>query len=83
MTGGKKGTGLFYHNSLGLLLKFSPIIYFGLLFQSNTRGFLYMGLCDPPSSLQSLQFFRLHCEALRSGACKVQMPSAKTFEEQY
>lgn len=81
----KKRTGLFYHNSLGLFFFFKvfPIVYFGLLFQSNTRGFLFKGHRDPPSSLQPLQFFWFHCEALCSGACKVQMPSAKTFEEQH
>lgn len=78
-----KGRGLFCHNSLGLFIKFSPIIDFGLLFQSNTRGFFYTGHSDPTSSLQSSQLFRRHCEALRSGAWKVQMSSAKTFEKQY
>lgn len=82
---GIKGNGLVLPEFFRafFFLKVFPIVYFGLLFQSNTRGFLFKGHHDPPSSLQPLQFFWFHCEALCWGACKVQMPSAKTFEEQH
>lgn len=81
----KKETFFFFffnHHSLGLFIKFLPhdILWSSVSVQ-HMWLLVYVSSCSSfHTHIKSLQFFQHPCDALRSGACKVQMPSAKPLK---